>query len=109
MEFIQLGSILEALVITLVLMASHYLFPLIKRLPGASEGKVTSFAGGVAVAYVFLHMLPELVEGNQAIGQALKDVERLTPLLDLAIFILALAGFTIYYGLELLARRAAAG
>ncbi|MEW5912792.1 MAG: hypothetical protein AB1814_09570 [Thermodesulfobacteriota bacterium] len=107
MEFIRLGSILGALIITLLLMVSHYLSPLIKRLPGASERKVTSFAGGVAVAYVFLHMLPELVEGNQAIGQALQDVARLTPLLDLAIFILALAGFTIYYGLELLAQRAA--
>ncbi|RJX30560.1 MAG: hypothetical protein C4525_12590 [Desulfarculus sp.] len=107
MEFIRLGSILGALVITLLLMISHYLSPLIGRLPGASERKVTSFAGGVAVAYVFLHMLPGLVEGNQAIGQALRDVARLTPLLDLAIFILALAGFTLYYGLELLAQRAA--
>lgn len=107
MEFINLGSILGALVITLVLMISHYLSPLIGRIPGVSERKVTSFAGGVAVAYVFLHMLPELVEGNEAIGEALREVVRLTPLLDLGIFILALAGFTLYYGLELLAQRAA--
>lgn len=106
MEFINLGSNLWALVITAVLMATHYLSPLIKHIPGLGEKRLGSFAGGVAVAYVFLHMLPELVEGNEAVGAALEGVVALTPLLDLAIFILALTGFTIFYGLELLAARA---
>jgi len=103
MELIQLGSILEALSITLVLMLSHYLSPLVGRIPGGNEKRLRSFAGGVAVAYVFLHMLPELVEGNEAVGELLKQVERLSPLLDLGIFLVALLGFTLYYGLELLA------
>ncbi|MCF8033784.1 MAG: ZIP family metal transporter [Desulfarculaceae bacterium] len=107
MEFINLGSILEALVITLVLMLTHYLSPLIGRVPGGNERRLRSFAGGVAVAYVFLHMLPELVEGKDAVGEVLGQVEHLTPLLDLAIFLVALIGFTIYYGLELLATRQA--
>ncbi|MBU2467039.1 MAG: hypothetical protein KKC78_00235, partial [Proteobacteria bacterium] len=107
MEFINLGSVLIALIITLGLMVSHYLSPLIGRIPGVSERQAASFAGGVAVAYVFLHMLPELVEGNAAVGRLLGQVERLTPLLDLGIFMVALLGFTLYYGLELLAQRAA--
>jgi len=106
-EFINLGSVLIALIITLGLMVSHYLSPLIGRIPGVSERQAASFAGGVAVAYVFLHMLPELVEGNAAVGRLLGQVERLTPLLDLGIFMVALLGFTLYYGLELLAQRAA--
>jgi len=88
-------------------MASHYLSPLVSAKSGLNQRKITSFAGGVAVAYVFLHMLPELVEGNEAIGQVLEHKVSLTPLLDLAIFIVALFGFTLYYGLELLASRAA--
>lgn len=107
MEFINLGNMLVALVITLALMVSHYLSPLISKIPGAGERRITSFAGGFAVAYVFLHMLPELVEGNAAIGEALKEVVPLTPLLDLGIFLLALFGFTVYYGLELLAQKSA--
>lgn len=107
MEFINLGSIFTALVITLGLMVSHYLSPLIGRIPGVSQRQAASFAGGVAVAYVFLHMLPELVEGNANVGRLLGRVERLTPLLDLGIFMVALLGFTLYYGLELLAQRAA--
>ncbi len=107
MEFIKLGNMLVALAITLALMVSHYLSPLIAKIPGAGERRITSFAGGFAVAYVFLHMLPELVEGNTAIGEALKEVVPLTPLLDLGIFLLALFGFTLYYGLELLAQKSA--
>ncbi len=103
MEFINLGSILEALAITLVLMLSHYFSPLVGRVARGNERRLRSFAGGVAVAYVFLHMLPELVEGNDAVGEVLKQMEHLTPLLDLGIFLVALIGFTIYYGLELLA------
>ena len=108
MEFINLGNMFIALVITCVLMISHYLSPLLARIPGLGQRRVKSFAGGLAVAYVFLHMLPELVEGNDAIGRALEETVALTPLLDLGIFILALAGFSIFYGLELLAARAKA-
>jgi hypothetical protein len=107
MEFINLGSIHIALVITLALMISHYLWPLIRRIPGLHERQAASFAGGVAVAYVFLHMLPELVEGNANVGRLLARVDKLTPLLDLGIFMVALLGFTLYYGLELLTQRAA--
>lgn len=107
MEFIRLGSIVEALVITLVLMLTHYLSPLVGRVPGGNEKRLRSLAGGVAVAYVFLHMLPELVEGRDAVGEVLRRVEHLTPLLDLGIFMVALMGFTIYYGLELLATHSA--
>lgn len=107
MEFIKLGSLAEALAITVVLMISHYLSPLLAKVPGLGQARLKSFAGGVAVAYVFLHMLPGLVEGNEAVGEVLRHTEVLTPLLDLGIFILALAGFCIYYGLELMAARAA--
>lgn len=108
LEFINLGSIEAALFITLLLMASHYASPLITRIPGLGQARIGSFAGGVAVSYVFLHMLPELVEGNQAIGRVLEGVVPLTPLVDLGIFFLALAGFSLYYGLELHAGRAGA-
>ncbi|GGG69579.1 hypothetical protein GCM10011374_37530 [Kocuria dechangensis] len=55
------------------------------------------------MSYVFLHLLPEIAAGNEAIGEALSDVLEPTPLLELAIFLVALAGFTAFYGLERLA------
>ena len=96
-------SVWGALLLAVVLAALHLLAPRIRKLPFVPETATGSFAGGLAVAYVFLHLLPELTEGNQAIGEALGDVVEPTPLLDLAIFAVALAGFTLFYGLERLA------
>jgi hypothetical protein len=96
---------LGALVTALVLALLHLAAPRIRRLPFVPERATGSFAGGLAVAYVFLHLLPEIAEGNESIGEALARVVEPTPLLDLGIFLVALAGFAAFYGLERLADR----
>jgi hypothetical protein len=100
-------SVVGALLIALALAALHLAAPRVRKLPLVPERATGSFAGGLAVAYVFLHLLPEIAEGNEAIGEVLSDVVRPTPLLDLAIFLVALVGFTAFYGLERLADRTA--
>ena len=100
-------SVLGALVIAVVLAALHLAAPHIRRLPLVPERATGSFAGGLAVAYVFLHLLPEIAEGNEAIGEALSAVVEPTPLVDLGIFLVALAGFAAFYGLQRLADRRA--
>lgn len=97
------ASLGAALLATFALASLHLLAPWVRRLPLVPEGRMASFAGGIAVTYVFLHLLPEIVLGNEAIGQALQDVVDPSPLLELAIFLVALAGFTAFYGLERLA------
>ncbi len=89
-------SVLGALVIAVVLAALHLAAPHIRRLPLVPERATGSFAGGLAVAYVFLHLLPEIAEGNEAIGEALSDAVAPTPLVDLGIFVVALAGFAAF-------------
>ena len=109
-ELTTTASVVGALVVCLFLVSLHLVAPRIRRLPFVPERVTWSFAGGLAVAYVFLHLLPELAEGNEAIGEALSDVVEPTPLLDLGVFFVALAGFAAFYGLERLARsRAATG
>jgi hypothetical protein len=98
-------SIWWALGLTLVLAALHLAAPHIRKLPFVPEQFTASFAGGLAVAYVFLHLLPEIATGNEAVGEALSDVLEPTPLLELGIFFVTLTGFTVFYGLERLARR----
>lgn len=103
------ASLLAALASAAILAVLHLLAPRIRRLPFVPERATGSFAGGLAVAYVFLHLLPELSEGNRAVGEALQEVVTVTPLLDLGIFLVALAGFVLFYGLERLARRTVPG
>ena len=93
-------ALIASLVIALALAALHLAAPRIRKLPFVPESVTGSFAGGLAVAYVFLHLLPEIAEGNEAIGELLEDTIEVTPLFDLGIFVVALTGFTIFYGLD---------
>ncbi len=55
-----------------------------------------SIAGGVAVAYVFMHLFPEMHEGQQHIVEHV----RLSDRLQHHIYMVALIGLTVFYGLE---------
>ena len=62
-----------------------------------------SIGGGVSVAYVFVHLFPE-------VGEAATTIERRGAALAFAEhygYLLALLGFVVFYGLELVARRGA--
>ncbi|MFC4549226.1 MULTISPECIES: hypothetical protein [Halorussus] len=58
-----------------------------------------SGAGGVSVAYVFIHILPELDAGQAAIEASVLGF------LEHHVYLLALSGFALYYGVERLAQR----
>ena len=60
-----------------------------------------SGAGGVVVAYVFLHILPELTAHQRTFSQALEPSEQMT---DPLVYLVALAGLATFYGLERAAR-----
>lgn len=107
-EFSAVHAVWIAAAATLVLVGLHLAAPRIRRLPLVPEAATGSFAGGLAVAYVFLHLLPDVAEGNQAIGEALGRVVRPSPLVDLGIFFVALLGFVAFFGLQRLADRVGA-
>lgn len=109
MELSTGTSLLIAAALTLLLAGLHLAAARIRTLPLVPERALGSFAGGLAIAYVFLHLLPELAAGNEAVGEALADVVEPTPLFELAIFLVALTGFTVFYGLERGARRQRSG
>jgi hypothetical protein len=55
-----------------------------------------SMSGGASVAYVFLHLLPELAAGQAGLEEA--DWVFLKPSAE--VYLVALAGLAIFYGLE---------
>lgn len=105
MLWINVSHLWVAFAATLVLMLSHSLGPWLTRKLPAKGRAFISFAGGVSVAYVFLDMLPNLVEYNKPIGEYLIQNQWLTSFTELSIYIVALVGFLIYYGLDLFAER----
>lgn len=65
-----------------------------------------SLAGGASVAYVFVHLLPELAEHQEAVGHAAEEGGLLAAV-ESQVWLMALVGLVIFYGLERLARRGA--
>jgi hypothetical protein len=65
-----------------------------------------SLAGGVSVAYVFVHLLPELAEHQEHVGHGAGEGGLLATI-ESEVWLMALLGLVIFYGLERLARRGA--
>lgn len=61
-----------------------------------------SFAGGISVAYIFVHLLPELGEAQETLA---REVGRTLAVLEHHVYLLALIGLAVFYGLERLATR----
>lgn len=76
------GTLAAAVGLALV----HLLAGRLRFLDVLPRSRWLSFAGGVSVAYVFVHLLPELSETHHRAGDAT--------------FLLALAGLALFYGVE---------
>jgi len=98
------NPIILSLILTLVLMGFHLCAPYLRRIPFIPEKCITSFSGGFAVTFVFLHMLPGLAEHKETIGSLVSKEMAVTPLLDLTVYVVGLIGFLVFFGLEKLAQ-----
>jgi hypothetical protein len=63
---------------------------------------ITSFGAGIAVAYVFVQVIPELHEARQAFAKAASAP---LPYEGMVVFFFSLVGFLVFYGLEHLRRK----
>ncbi|WP_298459304.1 hypothetical protein [uncultured Cellulomonas sp.] len=88
---------LGALLPVLILCTLHVLAMRVRAVVGEHEQAVVSAAGGVSVAYVFLHLLPEVAAGAGVVGESLGEVAPRVPLREIAAFVVALIGFTAFY------------
>ena len=92
------------LVFLVLLAAPHYLAGHVRRLPFIPENETISFGAGAAVAFVFLHTLPELADAEAEVADILAPEGGFVPLGEIAIFLCALAGFLVFYGSEKMVR-----
>lgn len=90
-----------AAVAALVLALIHLHAGKLRSLEGIPRSRWLSLAGGVSVSYVFLHLLPELARGQEALRQ---EGGMLAGILEQQTYLVSLFGLTVFYGLERLAR-----
>ncbi len=82
-------------ILALSLLVLTHLFSYKLNLTSIPRSRWLSFAGGISVAYIFLSAFPELFEFHEAVR-----VEKGFILAESAIFLLALGGLVLFYGLE---------
>ena len=93
-----LGGIAGALVLALI----HFLAGFLQFLKGVPRSRWLSFAGGVSIAYVIVHLLPELSEHQETLAASAGPA---LAFLELHVYLVTLTGLAVYYGLERMVRR----
>jgi hypothetical protein len=93
------------LVLVLSLSLVHVFAGRIRFLSETPRSRWLSIAGGVSVAYVFVHILPDLEHHRSRLQET---VAAALPAATYHVYLLALLGLVVFYGLERLARRSRA-
>lgn len=79
----------------------HLLASRLRFTKAVPRSRWLSFAGGISVAYVFVHILPELAEYQESLDTSGNG---LIAALDNHIYLVALIGLVVFYGLERVVR-----
>ena len=96
--------LLASLLALAVLVAVHLFVDRLKFLDGTPRSRWLSAAGGISLAYVFLHLLPELAEGQALLMEEGYGLS----FLEFEIYGLALVGLLAFYGIERMVQNHAA-
>lgn len=91
---------LVSLAIAIAFALVHLFGGKLRSLTAVPHSAWLSAAGGVSVAYVFLHLLPAIAEHRETLAD-----HWLLSNLDSPHFLVALVGLVVFYGLERAARR----
>lgn len=98
---------LPALVAALALGTVHLYAARLRFLTLVPRSRWLSAAGGISVAYVFVHLLPELADGQAAVegegGGEEGEAAARGPLLEFLehhVYLVALVGLAVFYGVE---------
>jgi zinc transporter ZupT len=92
--------VLLSFVITALFIAIHLLGGRLTFLREIPRSRWLSMAGGAAIAYVFIHLMPEMSETQKTFDE--------NPVLFFAenhVYVIAAAGLIVFYGLERAAKR----
>lgn len=89
--------LIPIVVCTVGLVIVHLFGARLRFLDGTPRSIWLSAAGGISVAYVFIHLLPELAEGQEIIRRAVRGI---FSALDHHAYLMALCGLVVFYGLE---------
>ncbi len=86
-----------SLVLVAALAAVHLFSRRMRFLSASPRSRWLSVAGGISVAYVFVHLLPDLAEEQETVREATGET---FTFLEYHVYLVALLGLATFYGLE---------
>lgn len=86
----------------IVLLVVHLFAGKLNFLNTSSRCRWLSMAGGISVAYVFIHVLPELKEGQEVLKHS--EYFSFIKFFESHAYFIAMLGLVIFYGLEKLVK-----
>lgn len=89
-----------AFIAVVVLLLTHLYAGKLRFVEYIPRSPVLSAASGISVAYVFIHILPTLISTSEHIARRLEGI---VGFLEHHSLVMALIGFTVFYGLDRLA------
>lgn len=97
------GNLLYTVLCALILALIHLYASKLKFLDTIPRSRWLSIASGVSVAYVFVHLLPDLSEQQETFAES-----EIFGWLEHHVYLMALLGLAIFYGLERMVSRSQA-
>jgi hypothetical protein len=92
------GATLLSLAALAALAAAHVLGGGLRFLDRTPRSRWLSVGAGVSVAYVFAHLLPELATAQREVEESAEGV---LPFVEDHVYLVALGGFLLFYGVEI--------
>ena len=95
---------IASILCVMAIASAHWLASKVAKQPDCEQVRWASFGGGAGIAYVFVHLLPELASHGQALSKA-PGMETFapTPITEALLFLIALAGIMVTYSIDVLA------
>ena len=95
------GTVVTTILAALALAAVHAFVGAVPQLRRRPRTPLLSVAGGISIAYVFVHLLPEIAEAQRAVEE---EASGLLPAIETHAYVMALVGLAAFYGVESRAR-----
>lgn len=94
------GEWLVAGVLACALACAHFFAYRVSRLPTKTQDVLASVGGGAAIAYIFVHLMPELAVGGRGLTELNITQFTPTPITEAGLFLTAMVGLITFFVLD---------
>ena len=90
---------LIAAVLAVALAAAHFFAYRVSRFSDKTQDVLASVGGGAAIAYIFVHLMPELAIGGRELSELDIATFTPTPITEAGLFLTAMVGLVTFLSL----------